>query len=615
MLPLPATDPRTRAARAEAILGAMPDALSVIDGAGRFLEIVTRPGEPLPAPAAALIGRLVYDVLPPEVVEPCRAGVAAALRGEGPVVIEYETRYADGPHAFEARLVASGPDEVLIVRRDISGRKEAEAQRRLLATILRGMTESVTVTDLRGHIRVWSPGAEQIYGWRAEEVMGQHLPTLLGTGLPEGPAFDAWRDRLLAQGVSEHPGTRRRKDGTLISVETTFSILRDEAGRPEGILAVARDVTAAVAARSRELDEARLRGLEQRMNEAEIVVAPGGELVHLNDRALALYGYTREEAAGLRITDLRAPEELAGLEGQLAVAQSRGLRFDTRHRAKDGRVFPVGVSSRPFELGGTRYLHSLVRDLTAQRAGEAALASAVDDARRALAQRDQVLAVVAHDLRGPLFAVDLTAQGLITDPTGQRVGATVVERAILIRDAAARMRHLVDDLVDAAALESGALRLAVSGHDLAALAAEALRLAAPEAERAGVRTTLAATGPAPVRCDRDRLLQVLGNLLANALRMTPGGGAVMVRVTCGEDEVEAAVEDTGPGLPPDTERLFEPFERGAGVPYRGAGLGLTIARGIVSAHGGRLRACPAPGGGASFRLTLPRFETAPATPG
>ena len=121
------------------------------------------------------------------------------------------------------------------------------------------------------------------------------------------------------------------------------------------------------------LSEARLRGLDRRINEAELVLRQDGSLVHANDRALRSYGYTLEELSALDITSLRAPGARSELEAQQVQAWASGVRFETEHRRKDGSTFPVEVSARPFVVGGERYLHSLVRDLSEERRASQAL--------------------------------------------------------------------------------------------------------------------------------------------------------------------------------------------------------------------------------------------------
>jgi PAS domain S-box-containing protein len=121
---------------------------------------------------------------------------------------------------------------------------------------------------------------------------------------------------------------------------------------------------------ARELDDARLRGLDQRSNEIELVAGLDGRIVHANDRALEFYGYSRAEMLRLNVRDLRSESTRASVPEQMKRAASEGIRFETEHQKKDGTIFPVSVSSRSFEAGGDRYLHSLILDLTEKRAVE-----------------------------------------------------------------------------------------------------------------------------------------------------------------------------------------------------------------------------------------------------
>jgi signal transduction histidine kinase len=160
-----------------------------------------------------------------------------------------------------------------------------------------------------------------------------------------------------------------------------------------------------------------------------------------------------------------------------------------------------------------------------------------------------------------------------------------------------------------AAIQSGRLRLSPSANDAAAIAREAVTVALPEAQRRELLLHLDLT-EAPslgVRCDRGRIVQVLSNLLSNAFHATERGGAVTVRVKESSAGAVFSVKDTGRGLPPGpTESLFEPYQRGPNPGYKGAGLGLAIARGIVEGHGGRIWAETPDEGGASFCIELPR---------
>lgn len=233
-------------------------------------------------------------------------------------------------------------------------------------------------------------------------------------------------------------------------------------------------------------------------------------------------------------------------------------------------------------------------------------------ARTALARRDDVLAIVSHDLRNPLNAISMSvANALRVAEKGGPEGA--LRRCLdTAAGAAHRMERLIADLLDAAAIEEGKLSVQPREEDAAAILRDAFVDVRPLAERKGIVLRLEADADLPpVRCDRDRVVQVLENLAANALQATRDG-----TVTLGGARVSGAVRfevrDTGPGIgAEELPHLFERYRRGRAVAYRGSGLGLYIARGIVRAHGGELRVESRVGTGSAFSFALPAVPAAP----
>jgi signal transduction histidine kinase len=248
------------------------------------------------------------------------------------------------------------------------------------------------------------------------------------------------------------------------------------------------------------------------------------------------------------------------------------------------------------------------------RAAERAMRERADDEhemRKAAEQlahaREEVLGVVAHDLRNPLSAI-LGAASLLEDPR-QDVRETR-ETLGLIHRAVDRMNRLIGDLLDITRLEAG--RLILEQEPVAVVDLLSQTHESWEATAASRELSLE-IGPAPkglaVFADRSRVLQVLDNLVGNAVKFSEAGGRIAVRATPSEassTEVRFTVSDTGPGIPPEVmKELFQRFWQANAADRRGIGLGLAICKGIVEAHGGRIWCESQLGHGARFTFTLP----------
>jgi len=231
---------------------------------------------------------------------------------------------------------------------------------------------------------------------------------------------------------------------------------------------------------------------------------------------------------------------------------------------------------------------------------EAASQRSLEEANQAARARDDVLAVVSHDLRGPLHAIGLACEALHDEVTGAAVrylGA--IERA------SQRAERLITDLLEASAIENGALQLARAAVDAGAIVRQATAdYELQVKETGGKLTAKLPEGSTLVSADRDRVLQVLGNLIGNALKHARGAPIEISLERTGRDAV-IAVRDNGPGIA-DAElpHVFDRYWHGR-AKKGGAGLGLAIAKGIVDAHGGQIVVASKQGAGAEFSFTLP----------
>lgn len=274
----------------------------------------------------------------------------------------------------------------------------------------------------------------------------------------------------------------------------------------------------------------------------------------------------------------------------------------------DGTMVPVLASSAPVldsngaRIGGV----GVFQDVTEMIAKEKAL-------ERALRERDRVLGIVSHDLRSPIASITLAAHLLCR--RAERDGITWFQEPLArITRSARLMTRLIADLLDVASIHEKGLSVHLEEISPSDLVYEIVNLLSERANEAGV-TLIAETSPSiqNTLADYDRLVQVLTNLVCNALRFTPSGGRVAVRVVETDGSICFSVTDTGSGIPPEKQAgLFDRFWKTDPDDPKSRGMGLAIAKGIVEAHGGQIWVESEPGHGATFSFILPRRALAVA---
>ncbi len=360
----------------------------------------------------------------------------------------------------------------------------------------------------------------------------------------------------------------------------------------------------------------RYRQLFEENVAAQLVVDPAsGAIVDANRAAADFYGYAREALCARAVTDLAVLPDDDVLQTLEVAAELGAHAYAFPHRVASGAMRLVEIHAGPLTMRGRRLVHMIVHDVTERvRAEEAARelhAERVAHQRtvelHAQLQRQETLsrigalvAAVAHEVRNPLFAISSTLDAM----RGRLGDASEVAPHFAVLGAQVdRLNALMHELLDYG--KPAALQLeAVNSTDIVSTA---LELTHPLAESGSVRLTTAIEGTLPaVRADRRRLVQVLQNLVANAVQHSPRGGEIVVGVRALAESpafVEFVVLDRGSGFAAGEEaRIFEPFySRRRG----GTGMGLALAHRLVHDHGGEITAANREGGGACLRVTIP----------
>ncbi|MCK8500665.1 PAS domain S-box protein [Myxococcus fulvus] len=382
---------------------------------------------------------------------------------------------------------------------------------------------------------------------------------------------------------------------------------RDETGHVVGWIAVATDIDD-----KRRAEEAlgRFKMTLDATLDCVLMFSPDSlTLTYANAGAAKQLASTTDELVGLSVLEVEGAFDEAGFRKLLAPLVSGTLpsqTYSTTHRRRDGSEVPVEVVLQFVSAaeGPGRFI-SVARDITERQRAETAL-------RLASEAKDAFLAAASHELRTPLAAAKGHAHLALLKLGGETEAGPGKSLKIINRQID-RMAKLVEDLLDISRLQAGRLSLELERFDFSQLVHETRdRMAVlSQGHEIQVETPEHLEGI----WDRGRLDQVLTNLLSNAIRYSPEGGAVLVRLTGeGSEGVHLSVKDSGVGIPKDKQALiFERFGRAHGSKYGGLGLGLTISQGIVEQHGGRIwvESPGVPGQGSTFNVWLPRETEVP----
>ena len=509
-------------------------------------------------------------------------------------VLRYETvplRTKDGQRRqveFVSTLdQANGHSVIQCTIRDITERKRAEEAFLHLAAIVESSDDAILGKNLEGIITSWNAAAERMYGYSAEEIVGQPVALLFAPERQD--EFTQIMARIRRGERVDHYETMRvRKDGTRLTVSVTISPIKDSRGTIVGASAIARDIT------ERKQLEAKFRRLFDSNLIGVFVSDFAGAFLDANEAFLDVLGYTRAALlAGTIQRDALTPPEFHSLS-QNAVKALRETgssgAYETEYLHKSGRRVPVLVAVTRIEQ--TETCMGFVLDISERKELEK--------------RKDEFISMASHELKTPLTSLKgflgLLQRRLTTQ--GDEQALHYVARM----DAQVnRLTKLVNDLLDLSKMQTGQLDYREERFEVDALVQEIVENVQGTTQTHHL--LLAGQTGAEVFGDRDRIGQVLMNLLNNAIKYSPQADRVLVRVAKDQNKALVCVQDFGIGIAKEHQhKIFERFYQVTDPEektYPGLGIGLYISYQIVKRHGGRMWVESKKGEGAAFQFTLP----------
>lgn len=535
-------------------------------------------------------------------------------------------------------------------------------------------SDAIISIDADQHIILFNRGAEDIFGWTSEEIVGRPLDLLLP---PQRRVIHQKHVGLFGAGpLSSRPmATRRevaglRRNGEQFPAEA--SIIRSDVDGQTVLTVLLRDISDRRRREDRqrilaEMSEVLFRSLEvdetlqafgskavetladhcalQMLSEAGVSrsrrwfhspTADPALVHHLNERsALGVESDIIREVLSDGRPKLMNDVQISSLPEMLLSASHVPKDLDRSIDVEGRRIpesealslllLPIRTPAKPMGLAvlirntRTEAFSPEFLDLAEElglRMGMALENTRLfGDAQRAITARDEMLGVVSHDLGNPLQAVFIGLEALERARTISTTGTPTDPRKTseahylsAIRRSAEQMQRLIHELLEVQRMEEGHLVLRKARRSLESLVSDSVALIEPLARVRSVALVngIPASEGLEALVDGDRLLQVLSNLVGNAVKHTARGGRVVVSALREAGEIRVSVADEGPGIPSeDLGRIFDRFWRAEGSEGRGIGLGLTIARGIIQAHGGRIWAESEVGRGSIFHFSIP----------
>ena len=474
-----------------------------------------------------------------------------------------------------------------------------EGEKRL-RSVLESSPDAITVTDLNGEIVDCNQEALNLHGFSSKgELIGKSAFDWIIKD-DRRRAAKNMEKTLKVDRVKNVEYVCLTKDGREFPVELSASVLRDASGNPTHFVGITKDITKRKEAEEElRRGEERFRTLFEFAPDACVLFDTEGNFVDGNKAAEELLGYTLEEVLGRNLFDLGvfSPEDIeCVLENLMKTANGQPSGPDEfLLKRKDGGRIPVETRTLPMNIEGRDMIYAIARDITLRKQAEEAKVGLISN--------------ISHELRTPLTSIHGYVRFMLSGKMGEFHDEQ--KKALeIIAEESDRLRGLIDNFLDLMTIDAEGLKTDVNEISLPRVIDSLTSSMEVELEKKEISLSKDFSPDLdPIVGDEAKLRQALSNLLGNAIKFTPSGGAIQITAKKDDKAMVVEVADTGMGIiPEDLPHVFERFYQADSSSTRGfggAGLGLAICKEIVEAHGGRIEVESEIGKGSVFRVVLP----------
>ncbi|MEP7251335.1 MAG: PAS domain S-box protein [Ginsengibacter sp.] len=478
-----------------------------------------------------------------------------------------------------------------------------------LSAIVNSSDDAIISKDFDGIITSWNNAADKIFGFDSAEAIGSHITIIVP------PEFVEEEKRYveyikIGSHVKSYETVRKRKDGSTFPASVTVSPIRNVEATLIGISIIARDITKL---KLNERNNALLASIIASSDDGIISKNLNGVITSWNSGAEKIFGFSVDETIGKSISII-IPTFKMDEEADIISKITRGEKVDhieTVRKTKGGKEINVSVTVSPVKDSSGKIIGAskIARDITLKVEIEKERQLYIKKLQQLNDYKDDFMMMASHELRTPVTVIKASLQ-LLYDMVKERTAdIRMVEKAISNVD---KLSALVFELLDVTKIQNGKLDLDISPFNITVLLEEIVA----DIQLTARHHQIILKQPGKlleIRADRERIKQVLINMLSNAVKYSPAAKEVIVETSVKENGVIVKVKDYGIGIPAeDIEKIFERFYRSGGVAstFSGVGVGLYISSEIIRHHGGRMWVESRQDQGSEFYIEIPHKFTA-----